>query len=319
MSCVTSFGAYNKDTNEYVIPTLAKKQDKYICTECKDDLVLCQGEIKAHYFRHKANESTCTKYTKPTETQIHEDAKLFMRLLIDTRRSLKMCRTCDSCKKKLRVHKLESSKTGYGKIEHRFEYNGTKIADVAHIDNDMIQHIFEIYHTNKTPDEDRPEPWFEIDAGILMKKKYKKEMVIPCKRYHLCKECKIIEEKRKSNTRTYNAMYDYDSADEDSLWIEDNVYFKVKYENKHRIKEFKARWNQRYKLWYLTNKNYKKLCRVYTTISEREKYIGSEIIWKDETCEECEGDGYYMEHLSKDMWSRKICECSMNIVDVDEH
>ena len=58
----------------------------------------------------------------------------------------------------------ETSETSSIVIEHRFNYNGPKIADVAYIDANEIVCIFEICYTHKTDSSNRPEPWFEISA-----------------------------------------------------------------------------------------------------------------------------------------------------------
>ena len=56
------------------------------------------------------------------------------------------------------------------KLEHRFTYNnGIKYADVAYLHRNNLVGIFEIYHTHKTREEDRPEPWYEFDASTVLR------------------------------------------------------------------------------------------------------------------------------------------------------
>jgi hypothetical protein len=77
-------------------------------------------------------------------------------------------------------------------LEHRFEYDGLKIADVAYIDNGDIVCIFEICNTHKTCRENRPEPWFEIDAVTLIQcvnLSTNKNIIINCIRNELCEKC----------------------------------------------------------------------------------------------------------------------------------
>ena len=50
---ITVLGGINKLTREYVHPKIASKDDKYMCPDCQKDLVLCQGEIRTWYFRHR--------------------------------------------------------------------------------------------------------------------------------------------------------------------------------------------------------------------------------------------------------------------------
>jgi competence CoiA-like predicted nuclease len=54
-----SLGAINKITREYVYPKIANKIDKYICHECNKDLILVQGKIRVHHFRHKVSINPC--------------------------------------------------------------------------------------------------------------------------------------------------------------------------------------------------------------------------------------------------------------------
>ena len=82
MSQLLSLGAINKLSGEYVYPKIANKKDEYICPECNKDLILCQGEIRVHHFRHKVDSvNPCNHYSNPTETQIHKDAKILLKNL----------------------------------------------------------------------------------------------------------------------------------------------------------------------------------------------------------------------------------------------
>ena len=77
-------GAINKETGKYVQPRMASKQDQYICPECKKELILCQGKILVHHFRHKVDSNRpCYHYSNPTETQIHKDAKELLKNLLE--------------------------------------------------------------------------------------------------------------------------------------------------------------------------------------------------------------------------------------------
>ena len=84
MTQLLSLGAINKFTGEYVYPKIANKKDEYICCECKTDLILCQGEVRVHHFRHKIDTVIpCHHYSNPTETQIHKDAKILLKCLLE--------------------------------------------------------------------------------------------------------------------------------------------------------------------------------------------------------------------------------------------
>jgi len=84
MPNILSLGAINKLTGEYVYPKLANKKDNYICPECNKDLILVQGKIRTHHFRHKVDSiNPCHHYSNPTESQIHKDAKMLMKTLLE--------------------------------------------------------------------------------------------------------------------------------------------------------------------------------------------------------------------------------------------
>jgi uncharacterized protein YkuJ len=195
-----SLGAINKLTGEYVSAKNANKKDKYECPDCGDDLILCQGEIRNSYFRHEADRiNPCFYYSKPTESQIHKDAKMLLKNLLERKIQISLIRNCCCCKKNEEFEIPEICELSFIEIEYRFEYNGVKIADVAYIDNGELFCIFEICYTHKTCSENRPEPWFEINAEMLIKIANDNNLTslqIPCMRCEKCDDC-IKEEKRK--------------------------------------------------------------------------------------------------------------------------
>jgi|LauGreDrversion4_2_1035121.scaffolds.fasta_scaffold06554_3 hypothetical protein len=209
MSHILSLGAINKLTGEYVYPKIANKKDEYICSECNKDLILCQGKIKVHHFRHKVdNVNPCHHYSNPTETQIHKDAKILLKNLLERKIPISFIRNCCLCKINEEFEIPEISKTSTIQLEYRFEYNGVKFADVAYIDDDDIVCIFEICNTHKTCSENRPEPWFEINAETLIKIANDNSLTslqIPCIR---CEKCNDCIEKEKGNIIKKNKALD---------------------------------------------------------------------------------------------------------------
>lgn len=219
MTHILSLGAIKKLTGEYVYPKIANKQDEYICPECNKTLIFCNGEIRGRYFRHKVDNS-CTYYNNPTETQIHKDAKSLLKSLIENKITITFIRNCYCCKQKEEFEIPEITETSSILLEYRFEYNGLKIADVVYIDNKERVCIFEIYHTHKTFSEDRPEPWFEIDAEELIKSANNtlKAMQIPCIRNEKCETC---VEKRKNKERiARKKLFDWLTDKEENRPIE---------------------------------------------------------------------------------------------------
>ena len=159
-------GAINKKTNKYTHPFNASKQDEYMCIECGNDVLIKQGTLKSHHFAHKS--STCKCYTS-NESDEHKNAKLILKYILENKIPLTICCKCNKCNKIDNYEIEEISDNSSIILEYRFEYNnGTKYADLAYIEDNEILCIFEIYNSHKTDTEDRPEPWFELDAKQLI-------------------------------------------------------------------------------------------------------------------------------------------------------
>lgn len=200
-----SLGAIHKQTREYVYPKIANKKEQYICPQCHKDLILCQGQIKAHHFRHKVDHvNPCHHYSHPSESEIHKDAKHLLKQLLERKIPITFQRECCSCNKKEEYEIPEMTETSTISLEYRFEFNGgTKIADVAYLEDNEILCIFEICNTHKTCSENRPEPWFEIDAKTLIQLANETSLhllQIPCIRSEKCEDCVNIELSNAKNT-----------------------------------------------------------------------------------------------------------------------
>jgi uncharacterized protein YcfL len=134
MTQLLSLGAINKLTGEYVYPKIANKKDLYICPECNKDLILCQGEIKVYHFRHKIDRiNPCNHYNNPTESQIHKDAKLLMKTLLEKKIKISFIRNCCSCHKNEEYEIMKMTETSKIELEYRFYYDGEKILNKTEI------------------------------------------------------------------------------------------------------------------------------------------------------------------------------------------
>ena len=286
MSTLLFLGAINQYTGEYVYPKIANKKDNYVCPDCNKDLILVQGKIKSHHFRHKADNVKCKYYNQSTESQIHKDAKLLLKHILENNTNIQCTRECLSCNK-IEVFEeiLEMTDTSTIALEYRFEYNGLKIADVAHIDNGEILSIFEIYNTHKTCGKNRPEPWFEIDANELIRsvKDVETLRVLRCVRSEKCKNCIKIDDSllRRFITPDINS--------------DKFTYICVVFSKRNMIKELGGKWNNEHKVWYIPIKTYENHKQHIHT-------FGYKIIWRRE-CVECDGTrkifdypGYDMDH-----------------------
>lgn len=189
-------GALNKQTGTYCCPKLASKKEDYICPECSKALIVRQGEKRTHHFAHLKDSQPCNYYTNPTESQTHKDAKLAMQFAIEKGIPITITRkcSCKDCSSLVYEWKMPNlSKSCTVRLEHRFEYNGlNKIADLAVLYKQSIYTIFEIYNTHATCTEDRPEPWFELDASSILKSINDLDdlqLNIQCIRKEKCEDC----------------------------------------------------------------------------------------------------------------------------------
>lgn len=168
MGEVIRLGAINKKTNQYTNPSNANKDDEYICIDCENAVIIRQGKIRVHHFAHCKEDIKCNFYSSPNESQIHKNAKILLKYILENKIQLTIKSKCNKCNKIYEYDIPEISESSSIIPEYRFDYNGVKIADIAYIEGNEILYIFEIYNTHKTKTEDRPEPWFELDANHII-------------------------------------------------------------------------------------------------------------------------------------------------------
>ena len=242
MTHILSLGAINTLTGEYVYPKIANKKDKYHCPECEKELILVKGEIRVHHFRHKKDDNPCRHYSHPTESQVHKDAKKLLKSLLENKIPIQFTRSCICCRKNQEFEIPEMGESSVIELEHRFEHNnGLKIADVGYLDEDEIVCIFEIYNTHKTRSEDRPEPWFEIDAVTLINLANENKnpvFEISCIRDEKCQECIDLQEIRRIEAleRRLKALEEAKEAKELKRMREEELRMR-NYEKEEKMRE----------------------------------------------------------------------------------
>lgn len=212
MSNHFSMGAINKETLKYEYPKIASKNNKYKCPSCEKDVIFRKGRIKQSHYAHKKSDNPCYYYDRPCESQIHKDAKMLMKMLLDTKTYMTFYRKCYKCNEDPE-YMFEITQDTYNDrttaiIEYKFHYNNSnRSADIALVENDDIKYIFEICYRNRTQENNRPEPWVEIDAETLIKNinsnKNNDKIEIECKREYKCVVC---EEKEYYEIRKYYNM-----------------------------------------------------------------------------------------------------------------
>ena len=193
-----TLGAINKNTGKYVNPIIANKKDKYVCPCCDKDVIPKQGKIKRHHFAHKKSDNPCNYYNHPGETQIHKDAKMMLKMVIENKTPISFIRPCKSCNKLEECEIPEVDENSTIEIEYRFDYNGSnKSADVAYIQDGEIMCIFEVCNTNPTCEENRSNDidWFEFDAISFINMVNENNssslnLKIPCIRDRTCDDCR---------------------------------------------------------------------------------------------------------------------------------
>ena len=213
MSNHFSMGAINKETLKYEYPKIASKENKYKCPSCDKDVIFRKGKIKQSHYAHKKSDNPCYYYDRPSESQIHKDAKMLMKMLLDNKTNMAFYRKCYNCCEDTDnvfeiTHDTYNDSTTV-RIEHKFHYNNSnRSADIALVENDNIKYIFEICYKNKTKEENRPEPWVEIDAQTFINNinsnETNSEILIECKREYKCGVCE--ENENYERKQYYNML-----------------------------------------------------------------------------------------------------------------
>lgn len=173
MTTSLSLGAINVLTGKYTPPRQANKEDKYTCIECGKGVYVRKGDIRVHHFAHFTEDTKCHYYNHPTEAQIHKTAKHIVKYVLENKIKLTIDRCCKKCHIIYGNRIEEICDSSQIHIEYGFEYNGgRKTADVAYTynddENDILYCIIEILNTHKTLPENRPEPWFELEANKVV-------------------------------------------------------------------------------------------------------------------------------------------------------
>jgi competence CoiA-like predicted nuclease len=240
-------GAINKETLKYEYPKIASKENKYKCPSCDKDVIFRKGKIKQSHYAHKKSDNPCYYYDRPSDSQIHKDSKMLMKMLLDNKTNMAFYRKCyNYCEDPDYIFEItpdtyNDSTTAI--IEYKFQYNNSnRSADVALVENNNIKYIFEICYKNKTKEENRPEPWVEIDAETFINNinsnETNSEILIECKREHKCGVCEDNENyerkqyynmlekmrtKEKEQTNEKLELFNMGKEDERTIQIQNKI------------------------------------------------------------------------------------------------
>ncbi len=225
------------------------------------DVNFCKGKIKQPYFAHKRSESPCYYYDKPSESQIHKDAKFLLHKLLTNKTPINFYNVCGDCKDKV-YGCCELFEDYYIPdiqpiIEYKFEYNDSKkSADVALINSGNIDYIFEICYKNKTRENARPEPWVEIKAEDFIHDINNGSLLdtngilhIECMRDSICNECEEKREKERIYWEEWNRQRVIEEKKRQEWRQQQEIERKQKEEEKRKLEWYntlleKKRWEE---------------------------------------------------------------------------
>ncbi len=198
-------GAIDKETTKLIDPRYAVKRVKYECPDCKRDVFVRKGDKKVPHFAHtKDSTRPCTYFNRnPSLDQQHRNAQLKLKEFLNNKVEIELGRYCMCGCHSIEFTIIPASHRGEGRTEYKFTFNGSrKSADVALVNGDEIEYIFEIVHTHYTRERDRPEPWFEIRAeNVNNTASDSEKIVLTCIRQVRLPECIEYENARAEHVR----------------------------------------------------------------------------------------------------------------------
>ena len=236
-------GAINKATELYEHPLIASKKSNYICPTCKEDVVFRKGTINIPHFSHKAD-SLCNCYFNPSKSQIHKNAQLLLKRLLDDKTKLSCFRECITCENTIDIT-FEYNDNTICKLEHKFQFNEHNyIADIVLLEDNEIKFIFEIFNTHKTDEHKRFDPWVEINAyELLNNMNSEKKHNIKCVRHYECIKCGEIRQTKIEQHTNYMKQLELERQERIKQNQERIRQERIK-QNQERIKQNQERIRQ---------------------------------------------------------------------------
>ena len=226
----------NCETGYHTPPFLANKVNRYICPLCKSKVKLNKGEKIVSYFSHIKKEN-CNwyeneNYKRPSREEIseideiekqqkenesthHKEGKILLKGLLENGYKISFERVCQTrtcaCERSLIIDTDMFCDNSKVEIEYHMKHNGKSIyCDVAHLVNGEVKTIYEVYHTHRTAEYNRPNDikWADIQAGDIydiIKTKTDndgdKKISFKCNRYYECEECKEYNIRREEERK----------------------------------------------------------------------------------------------------------------------
>lgn len=241
-------GALCIETGRYILPSEATKGDQYTCIGCNDKVFVRKGPRNKPHFCHYRN-SECKYYEHASESEIHKNAKLRIKSLLEQKCEVSFIRNCKlkslpfgsfgRCERNPDIYSiLVVTKTSKIVLEYPFKmgYSGvTYFADVAYIDEYEPLCMIEVCHTHATSKERRVDPWFEVSAKNVLEAEVQDNTIqFTCIRQEVCDEC-LAE--------GYEQRYKNLSSQTSRLMKDDDLEFFVRYQLGQR--DFKNNYRYR--------------------------------------------------------------------------
>ena len=113
---------------------------------------------KTPHYAHQKSENPHYYYDRPSESQIHKDAKMLMKILLEKKTCMTFCRKCCYCDKEEPEYICDITYNENTKavIEHRFQYNhSNRSADVALVDEDGVMNMKYVIRIRRKKRTDR--------------------------------------------------------------------------------------------------------------------------------------------------------------------
>jgi hypothetical protein len=203
---MSSHGALDTETKEYVLPSRASKGRSYVCADCSQRVIFRSGDIRVPHFAHFTPTTKCRYYEGSSgESENHKHAKLVLQSWLSAKRPIEFSWSCGN------QVKFGACGTSDGSTSHRVEYkdgdqvvleyrdpHGKYIADVAIINDGTIRYIIEVVHSHRTSTSCRPEPWFEVKANDIDEGSHYQEPIVfleNCRLYEkrYCANCSVTQ------------------------------------------------------------------------------------------------------------------------------
>ena len=169
--------AVNSKTNKFLwLNQITRGDSNLICPLCKGDVICKEGNQISKHLAHK-NLTNCKAYNRykkkkkhTNEGLIHKMAKLIILNRLNNNEEITIFNHCCRCYDIIRFHlSLSNFQSIIARAEKTVKVNdSTTRPDISLWNNDeVLRCIIEIKDSNKT--ENRPEPWFELDARSIIK------------------------------------------------------------------------------------------------------------------------------------------------------